>query len=154
MDTSEEATYSAVDIVELTAEIISAYVSSNPIPASELSKLITDVHAAIAGLKGMKGNSDEEKRDPAVPVRKSLRNDELVCLECGKAFKSIKRHLRAHHDLSPEEYRERWQLPASYPMVAPDYAKARSELAKKIGLGRKKAASAPQRSRRSRKQAA
>jgi len=124
--------------VELTADIVSAYVGNNAVPANELPALINDVYKALAG--AVAGGAEEKKEElkPAVPIRRSVQPDYIVCLEDGKKFKSLKRHLRTHYDLSPEEYREKWGLPADYPMVAPNYAKARSALAKKMGLGQRR----------------
>jgi predicted transcriptional regulator len=125
--------------IELTAEIVSAYVSANNIASDSLTTLISDVHAA---LNRSATGSPEAKSDPptpAAPVKKSVTPDYITCLEDGKRFKSLKRHLRTYHDLTPAEYRQKWGLLADYPMVAPNYAKARSSLAKKMGLGRKSA---------------
>src|SRR5690606_6006117 len=123
--------------LEMTAEIVSAYVSNNPVPAGELPKLIGDIHQSLAELHAGKTEASTEVLTPAVPIKRSIQDDHLVCLEDGKKFKSLKRHLATHHNLTPEEYRARWKLPADYPMVAPSYASARSQLAKKMGLGRK-----------------
>ena len=121
-------------LVELTADIISSYVANNEVPASELPRVIGSVYKALSDTIG--GHQEEiEELKPAVPVKKSITPDHLICLEDGKKFKSLKRHLRTHYNLSPEEYREKWGLPADYPMVAPNYAQARSQLAKKMGLG-------------------
>jgi predicted transcriptional regulator len=119
----------------LTTQIVSAYVSNNTVVASDLPGLIGDVHEALnmATVKG--GQPVREELRPAVAVKKSITDEYIICLEDGKKFKSLKRHLRTHYDLSPEEYREKWGLPHDYPMVAPNYAKKRSELAKKSGLG-------------------
>lgn len=124
--------------VELTADIISAYVSNNTLPSSDLTALITDVHGALSKTMGLKIEVAAEPQKPAVSVRKSITPDYLICLEDGKQFKSLKRHLRTHYDLSPEDYREKWGLPSDYPMVAPNYAAARSALAKKMGLGQQR----------------
>lgn len=124
------------EILELSAEIVAAYVSNNVVPASELPSLISDVVGAISATQSQP-EAEKEAPKPAVSIRKSITPDYLICLEDGKKFKSLKRHLRTHYDLSPEEYREKWSLPADYPMVAPSYAAARSELAKKMGLGQK-----------------
>ncbi|MFL5258542.1 MAG: MucR family transcriptional regulator [Hyphomicrobiales bacterium] len=127
-------------IVELAAAIVSAYVSNNPVSQSDLPKLIQDVYRTLVGVSAGAAEAFEPVvLKPAVPVRKSVHPDHIVCLEDGKKFKSIKRHLRTHHDLSPERYREKWGLANDYPMVAPNYAEARSTLAKKIGLGQKRA---------------
>jgi predicted transcriptional regulator len=123
------------DLVELTAEIISAYVSNNTVVASELPAIIGDVHAALSKASQRLGPPEQEELRPAVAVKKSVTPDYIVCLEDGKKFKSLKRHLRTHYNLSPEEYREKWALPHDYPMVAPNYAAARSQLAKQMGLG-------------------
>lgn len=125
-------------LIELTADIVAAYVSNNPVPVGELSSLIADVHAAL----GKVGNGAQpapvaEKAKPAVNPKKSVQDDYIICLEDGKKFKSLKRHLMTHYNLTPEQYREKWSLDASYPMVAPNYAAARSQLARKMGLGRK-----------------
>lgn len=127
-------------MLELTTQVVSAYVGNNPIAASDLSSLIQDVHTALHGLQAPPPEPEPEKPVPAVSIRKSLKDDYLICLEDGKKFKSLKRHLKTHYDLSPEQYREKWGLPADYPMVAPNYAKERSRLAKKMGLGRKASA--------------
>src|SRR5215212_129317 len=129
--------------IELAADLVSAFVSNNPVPAAELPALIGTVHAALT--KTANGSSqqptEEPKKAPAVSVKKSVQPDYIVCLEDGKRFKSLKRHLRTVYDLTPDQYRAKWGLPASYPMVAPNYAAARSELARSMGLGarRKKA---------------
>jgi predicted transcriptional regulator len=125
------------DLIELSTEIVSAYVSHNALAVSDLPKLISDVHGALRNLKNDSAPALVEELKPAVPVRKSIAADYIVCLEDGKKFKSLKRHLRTHYDLSPEEYREKWGLPADYPMVAPNYSATRSRLAKDNGLGRK-----------------
>jgi predicted transcriptional regulator len=139
-------------LVELTADVISAYVSNNPVPASELPSLIAQVHQALSALAGG-GAATEEPQKPAVNPKRSVHDDYIICLEDGKKFKSLKRHLTTHYSLTPDEYRAKWNLPADYPMVAPAYAAARSALAKKMGLGRKsKAASEPV--KKSRKKAA
>jgi predicted transcriptional regulator len=123
------------DLVELTAEIISAYVSNNTVVASDLPTIITDVHDALSKVTQRVGAAEREELRPAIAVKKSVTPDYIVCLEDGKKFKSLKRHLRTHYSLSPEEYREKWGLPHDYPMVAPNYAQARSALAKQMGLG-------------------
>lgn len=133
---TEEAENNTDALIELTADIVSAYVSNNPVPLGELPALIGQVHAA---LKGTVGGSPEkpEALKPAVPIKKSVTPDYIISLEDGKKFKSLKRHLSTHYGLTPDEYRAKWGLPADYPMVAPNYAAARSALAKTIGLGRK-----------------
>ena len=123
------------ELVELTAKIVSAYVSNNNVVAGELPQLISDTHAALSRATGKSEAPEREELRPKVPVKKSVMPDYIICLEDGKKFKSLKRHLRTHYNLSPEEYREKWGLPHDYPMVAPNYARARSDLAKKMGLG-------------------
>jgi predicted transcriptional regulator len=126
-------------VVELTAEIIAAYVANNPVAQSDLPRLIGEVYRSLSGATSVVEQKPEPAElKPAVPVRKSVGADYIICLEDGKKFKSIKRHLRTHHDLSPEQYREKWSLASDYPMVAPNYAQARSSLAKKIGLGQRR----------------
>jgi predicted transcriptional regulator len=125
------------DLIDLSTEIVSAYVSHNALSVSDLPKLIADVHTALRGLQTNRVPEPTEELKPAVPVRKSIAPDYIICLEDGKKFKSLKRHLRTHYDMSPEEYREKWGLPADYPMVAPNYSATRSRLAKDNGLGRK-----------------
>ena len=125
------------DLIELSTEIVSAYVSHNALSPSDLPKLIADVHGALRTLSSNEAPLPVEELKPAVPVRKSVAPDYIICLEDGKKFKSLKRHLRTHYNLSPEEYREKWGLPADYPMVAPSYSATRSKLAKDNGLGRK-----------------
>ena len=127
------------DLIELSTEIVSAYVSHNSVSASDLPKLIADIHGALRSLQSNEVPVTVEELKPAVPVRKSVAPDFIICLEDGKKFKSLKRHLRTHYNLSPEEYREKWGLPADYPMVAPNYSATRSKLAKDNGLGRKAA---------------
>jgi len=122
--------------LELATKIVSAYVSNNPIPASELAGLIKTVHGTLGGLSGSLASATATGQTPAVPVRKSITPEFIVCLEDGKKLKMLKRYLRSRYSLSPEAYRTRWALPPDYPMVAPNYAARRSEFAKKIGLGR------------------
>ncbi|MER8955854.1 MucR family transcriptional regulator [Mesorhizobium sp. M0045] len=126
------------DLVSVTAEIVSAYVSNNPLPVGELSKLIGDTYVALQGI-GTPVPPAAIKLEPAVPIKKSVSPDFIICLEDGKKFKSLKRHIGTHYNLSPDQYRQKWNLPADYPMVAPNYAATRSALAKSIGLGRKEA---------------
>lgn len=125
------------DLVGLSTEIVSAYVSHNAISPTDLPKLIADVHTALKNLNSAEPEMEAEELKPAVPVKKSVQPDYIVCLEDGKKFKSLKRHLRTHFNMTPEEYREKWGLPADYPMVAPAYSETRSRLAKDNGLGRK-----------------
>jgi predicted transcriptional regulator len=121
--------------VELTANIVSAYLSNNPTQASEIPNLIGQVHAALLRVSTGRVDAPLEPARPAVSVKKSITPEHLVCLEDGKRFKSLKRHLRTQYNMTPEQYRDKWGLPADYPMVAPNYAVARSQLAKKMGLG-------------------
>ena len=123
------------ELVELTAKIVSAYVSNNAVVATELPHLISETHAALSRATGYIVQPEREEQKPKVPVKKSVMPDHIICLEDGKKFKSLKRHLRTHYNLSPDEYREKWGLPHDYPMVAPNYAQARSDLAKRMGLG-------------------
>jgi len=119
----------------MTADIVSAYVGNNTVSAAELPGLIQSVHRALAGVSGGAEVVEAAPRDPAVPIRRSITPDFIICLEDGRKFKSLKRHLRTKYNMSPEEYRAKWGLPKDYPMVAPNYAKARSDLAKQMGLG-------------------
>jgi predicted transcriptional regulator len=130
------------DLVQLTADIVSAYVSNNKVGSAELGKLIEDVHAALQRAPNGPPAPEPEPLVPAVPIRKSVTPDYIVSLEDGRKFKSLKRHLAGTYGMTPDEYRAKWGLPRDYPMVAPNYAKARSELAKSMGLGRKAAAPA------------
>lgn len=130
------------DLKSIAADIVSAYVSNNPLPIGELPKLIGDTYAALQGI-GTPVAPAAVKLEPAVSIRKSVTPDYIICLEDGKKFKSLKRHIGVHYNLSPEEYRQKWSLPSDYPMVAPNYAATRSALAKSIGLGRKAAVPTP-----------
>jgi predicted transcriptional regulator len=122
-------------LVELTSDIVAAHVSNNSVSVEDVPTFIQSVYGALAGLGASLGA--EEKPEPAVSIRASIKRDHLVCLEDGKKMTMLKRHLMTEHGLTPAEYRTRWGLPADYPMVAPDYADKRRDLAKKIGLGRK-----------------
>src|SRR5690349_9813683 len=125
--------------LELAADIVSAFVSNNSVPATELPALLGSVHAALnAVASGSSQQAVKEPKAPAVPIKKSVQPDYIVCLEDGKRFKSLKRHLRTVYNLTPDQYRAKWGLPASYPMVAPNYAAARSALAKQSGLGNRR----------------
>jgi predicted transcriptional regulator len=124
--------------IGLTASIVSAYVSNNPVAAADIPALIDRVHAALVRVSGGQGETGAETPKPAVSVKKSITPEFLVCLEDGKKFKSLKRHLRSQYGMTPEQYREKWSLPADYPMVAPNYAAARSRLAKQMGLGQQR----------------
>lgn len=126
------------EIVELTAEIVSAYVANNTVVAADLPAVIHNVFDALSKASAAAGQPAKEELKPAVPLKKSVTPEFIICLEDGKKFKSLKRHLRTHYDLSPEEYREKWSLPHDYPMVAPNYAAARSDLAKRMGLGQRR----------------
>jgi predicted transcriptional regulator len=130
-------------LIELSADIVSAYVSHNALSASDLPKLIATVHGTLSGLGGVIEAEAVVELKPAVPVKKSITPEYLICLEDGKKFKSLKRHLKTEYDMTPEEYRAKWGLPPDYPMVAPTYSEARSRLAKTIGLGRKPKSPAP-----------
>lgn len=123
------------NLIDLTSDIVSAYVAHNSVPVADLPRLIERVHATLSEIQGTAPSEPRVDLKPAVPVKKSVTDDHIVCLEDGKKFKSLKRHLRTRYDMSPEEYREKWGLGADYPMVAPNYAKQRSDLARKMGLG-------------------
>lgn len=129
-------------LITLTSDIVAAHVSNNDVAVADLPGLITNVYAALANL-GETPVVEEARPQPAVAVRSSVKPDYIVCLEDGKKLKMLKRYLRTNYNMSPEEYRARWGLPADYPMVAPNYAERRRDLAKKIGLGRKPGAAAP-----------
>ena len=126
-----------VDVLGMTTGIVSSFVSNNTVPASDLPGLIRSVHDAISSLSD-DDSANAETLSPAVPVSKSITPDFLICLEDGRKLKMLRRYLRSRYSMTPEEYRERWNLPADYPMVAPNYAKLRSKHAKNIGLGKKK----------------
>jgi predicted transcriptional regulator len=124
--------------MEMTAKIVSAYVGNNSVPSSEIANLISQVHAALKRVSGGQALTTSEPLKPAVPVKRSISSEYIVCLEDGKKFKSLKRHLRTQYNMTPEQYREKWALPPDYPMVAPNYAAARSQLAKQMGLGQQR----------------
>jgi predicted transcriptional regulator len=124
--------------IQLTANIVSAYVSNNSVPSAEISNLIGQVHSALLRVSSGQAAASVEPLKPAVPVRRSITSDYIVCLEDGKKFKSLKRHLRTQYKMTPEQYREKWGLPPDYPMVAPNYAAARSQLAMQMGLGQQR----------------
>ncbi len=148
---------SKTTLVGLAADIVSAYVSNNSVQAGDLPALINTVHSALSNTaSGVTENKPEERKEPAVSIRKSITPDYIICLDDGKKFKSLKRHLRTTYDITPEDYRRKWGLPSDYPMVAPNYAAARSELAKSMGLGqqRKKTAQAAPKAKRPKKEAA
>lgn len=128
-------------LVELTADIVAAYVSNHVVPVGDIASLISDVHTALSITSApAPAVTVTEKPKPPVPIKKSIEDEYLICLEDGQRFKSLKRHLMTHYNMTPDQYREKWGLDASYPMVAPNYAAARSQLAKKMGLGRKRKA--------------
>jgi predicted transcriptional regulator len=122
-------------LVALTANIIAAYVSNNPVGREDIPVMIADIHEALSKASQRSGPAEREDLKPAVAPKKSVHEDYIICLEDGKKFKSLKRHLRTHYNLSPEEYRDKWGLPHDYPMVAPNYSATRSRLAKQTGLG-------------------
>lgn len=123
------------EIIEMTADIVSAYVGNNSVSATDLPSLIQSVHRALAGVSTGVEPVEVAPKEPAVPLKRSITPDYLICLEDGRKFKSLKRHLRTKYNMSPEDYRAKWGLAKDYPMVAPNYAKARSDLAKQMGLG-------------------
>lgn len=147
----QENVEATTNVIDLTAEIVSAYVANNPVPIADLAKLIADTHTALIGLTVSVEPITKEALTPAVPVRKSVTPDYIICLEDGKKFKSLKRHLSTHYNLTPDQYREKWNLQPSYPMVAPNYSASRSALAKRAGLGRKPAPEPAQPAKRPRK---
>ena len=124
-------------LIELSTDIVCSYVSHNNLEPEEVSRFLKEIHDTLKSLKVNELENSEVDRKPAVPIKKSIAPDYLICLEDGKKFKSLKRHIRTHYDLSPEEYREKWGLPANYPMVAPNYSQVRSALARANGLGKK-----------------
>jgi predicted transcriptional regulator len=124
------------ELLRMTAEVVAAYVRNNSLPTGQLAEVISAVYLSLKALEGKGGEAKAEPLKPAVPVRKSITPDYLVCLEDGKKLKMLKRHLRSTYNMTPDEYRQKWSLPADYPMVAPNYAQQRSAFAKKIGLGR------------------
>jgi len=124
--------------IQLTANIVSAYVSNNTVPSAEIPNLIGQIHSALLRVSGGQAPTPAEPLKPAVPLKRSITSDYLVCLEDGKNFKSLTRHLRTQYGMTPEQYREKWGLPPDYPMVAPNYAAARSQLAKPMGLGQQR----------------
>jgi len=126
------------DFIAHTANIVSAYLSHNAVSANDIPALINQVHSALIRVSGGHGESPAEPLKPAVSVKKSVTPEFIVCLEDGKKFKSLKRHLRTQYSMTPEQYREKWGLPTDYPMVAPSYAAARSQLAKQMGLGQQR----------------
>jgi len=128
----------SANFLDLTAEIVSAYLSNNSVSAAEIPALISQIHSALLRVSGGSSEAPLEPLKPAVPLKKSITPDYIVCLEDGKKFKSLKRHLRTQYNVTPEQYRDKWGLPPDYPMVAPNYAAARSQLAKQMGLGQQR----------------
>ena len=128
------------DLVRLAAEITAAYVSANPVQVQDLPALIRTVHGILLEVSGAPAAGQETSQEPAVAIKKSVTADFIICLEDGKKFKSLKRHLRTRYGMTPDEYRVKWNLPHDYPMVAPNYAKERSNLAKRMGLGQSRKA--------------
>ena len=124
------------DILRMAVDVVAAYVAQNSVPAAELPDVIQTVYGTLDNLNGAPAEAPAEPQKPAVPVRRSVADDHIVCLEDGKKLKMLKRYLRSQYDMSPEDYRRKWGLPADYPMVAPNYSKRRSQFAKQIGLGR------------------
>ena len=138
MATENSSNDSNENVLGMAATIVSAYVSHNALPASQIPELIQTVYKSLADTGTAGADAPKEPLKPPVPIRRSITPDYVICLEDGKKLKMLKRHLRTNYGLSPEEYRAKWGLPSDYPMVAPNYAKQRSEFAKKIGLGRKR----------------
>lgn len=134
------------ELLRMTAEIVSAYVGKNPLPTQQIPEVINIVYGSLSGLQALPRDGNTEPPRPAVPIKKSVTPEYIVCLEDGKKLKMLKRHLRSTYDMTPDEYRVKWGLPADYPMVAPNYAAQRSEFAKKIGLGRTSSRSSRRRS--------
>lgn len=124
-------------LITLTSDIVAAHVSNNAVAVDELATLINNVYGALAGLGQAEPAAEAAPLKPAVSLRSSVKADKITCLDCGMELKMLKRHLMTHHNMTPEDYRTRWNLPADYPLVAPNYAETRRDLAKKIGLGRK-----------------
>ena len=145
MDEENEQTVASNDLLRMSVEIVSAYVSNNSIAATQVPDVINTVYGALNSINGQTVFESSESQKPAVSVRRSVNPDYIVCLEDGKKLKMLKRHLRAAYGMSPDEYRAKWGLPSDYPMVAPNYALQRSAFAKKIGLGRKKGEKMPRR---------
>jgi predicted transcriptional regulator len=134
-----------IRLIELTADVVSAYVSNNPVPVGELGSLISKMHQTLAATASGIASTEapKEPQHPAVPIKKSVQPEYIVSLEDGRKFRSLKRHLMTHYGMTPDQYRAKWGLPADYPMVAPNYSTARSEMARSMGLGRKAAPPPP-----------
>ena len=139
MNNPDAIKISAEDVLKMTAQVVAAYLSNNSLPAAQISEVIHAVHGSLNALNDGRSESVSEPPKPAVPIKKSVTPDYIVCLEDGKKLKMLKRHLRSTYNMTPDEYRAKWGLPADYPMVAPNYAAQRSDFAKKIGLGRNSA---------------
>ena len=135
-DEDEVATNGRGDAMRMTTDIVASFVSNNKVASEELGDLIRTIHKTLTSLTGDEASSITERPKPAVPINKSIQHDHIVCLEDGKKLKMLKRYLRSTYNMSPDDYRRRWGLPADYPMVAPAYAARRSEFAKSIGLGK------------------
>jgi predicted transcriptional regulator len=136
MSSSESQLAKSDELLKFASDIVAAYVANNPIPVSDIPGMIRSIHATLGGLSGGVPVEGPNSQKPAIPVKKSITPEYIICLEDGKKLKMLKRYLRSRYSLTPEEYRAKWGLPADYPMVAPNYAAQRSEFAKKIGLGR------------------
>jgi len=137
MSEDNSANVGREELLKMTAKVVASYFGNNSVPATQISDIIKSVHGSLASLDGQADAARGPAQKPAVPIRRSITPDFVICLEDGKKLKMLKRHLRTTYNLTPEEYRAKWGLPADYPMVAPNYAKQRSNFAKKIGLGRK-----------------
>ena len=137
MNESTEGTLSRADIIRMAVDVVAAYVSKNAVSTAQMPEVINTVFGSLNALGSTSGAAAREPQKPAVTIRRSVTPDYIVCLDDGRKFKMLKRHLRTTYNMTPDEYRAKWNLPADYPMVAPNYAKQRSEFAKKIGLGRK-----------------
>jgi predicted transcriptional regulator len=135
-DDSEDPIYEPTDVLQITTDIVASFVRNNSVAVDQLAELIKSVHAAIGGIAVGNPERPLDKPRPAAPVAKSVHDDFIICLEDGKKLKMLKRYLRSNFNMSPDEYRKRWGLPADYPMVAPSYARRRSDFAKEIGLGK------------------
>lgn len=135
-DETREDNLDSSELLRMTTDVVSAYLGNNTVAASQISEVISTVHEALTRLNTEAGEPEAEPAKPAVPIRRSITPEYIICLEDGKRLKMLKRHLRTTYNMTPEEYRAKWGLPADYPMVAPNYAAQRSEFAKKIGLGR------------------
>lgn len=142
-----------IDRMHMTADVVSAYLSNNVVPSNQIAEIIKSVFGTLNHLEEEAEEKKEENLKPAVPVRRSITPEFIVCLEDGKKLKMLKRHLRTTYNMTPQEYKEKWNLPMDYPMVAPNYAKQRSSFAKQIGLGKKSGNASPTRRGRKKKAA-